>query len=72
MSDLHSEKWKTALDQLVILLLLKSCRAQKKMRWELGRSGLYSPIVGRAGEQERNKKRRRFSAYSLHRQAANN
>jgi hypothetical protein len=47
-------------------------RAKKKMRWELGRSGLYSPIVGRAGEQERNKKRRRISAYSLHRQAANN
>jgi hypothetical protein len=31
VSDLHSEKWKTALDQqLVILLVLKSCRAQKK------------------------------------------
>jgi hypothetical protein len=54
MSDLHSEKWKTALDQLVILLVLKSCLAQKKNAvWELSRSGLYSPIVGRTGAEQK-------------------
>jgi hypothetical protein len=60
LSDLHSEKWKTALDHQLAILLVR-----KPKKCAVGTGGrkvdYVWPIVG---EQERNKKRRRISALS--------